>query len=354
MRYEVITLTGLLRSSELFLLIEELEKTGWTPTRVNAFLEQEEALATASSFFKQGSRVVFFTTCSICPLEELKNLQVSRLDERGSILYLDRESGSCLIQLRRREDLFHIWSLLPASWWEEKLYFTRTFYFYPLAEERIAPFLIRFPFLEARSTMVGPQLKVHFSGFKSGAEEFFRQMRASLEEKMTGIYLGEHPLQEAVGILLKKKNLSLAVAESCTGGLLSHLLTNPPGSSDYFFAGLVPYRIEAKVRLAGIEEGFFREHEVVSGDVALFLARNARLKLSTDLGLGLTGFAGPGGGTSFAPVGTVYIALSSREKEEVQEFHFSGARESVKQQSALRALFLLYSFLLDISSKSGL
>ncbi len=352
--FEVVSLFALLGSRELSLLLEELEGAGCTPACIHTACSEEEALALALDFFKKDSRLILFTPSSTPYPQADENKGSHRLQRGVSALFLEEEKGSCLIHLRRREDFSSLCSQLPANWWEQELHFVRTFYLFPIVEERIAPLLARFPSLEARSAFQEPQLKVHFFGLKSEAERFFQEMRSSLAEKLRGIYLGERPLPEEVGAALKEKGLSLAVIESCTGGLLSHLLTNLPGSSDYFHSGLIPYRTEAKISLAGIDRDFFRKHEVVSQETALALARRARFDPSIDLGLGVTGFAGPGGGSRFAPVGTVYIACTSREREEAQEFHLSGSREEVKHQAALQAVFLLYNFLSGINSKAGL
>ena len=137
----------------------------------------------------------------------------------------------------------------------------------------------------------------------------------------------------------RKKTISLA--ESCTGGLLGHRLTNISGSSKYFKVGLVTYSYESKERLLRISHRILLKYGAVSKPVTKLMAENARKILDTDFGIGITGIAGPTGATKTKPVGLTYIALATRTKTLCQKYIFKGTRGSVKKQAAEGALKLL-------------
>ena len=122
-------------------------------------------------------------------------------------------------------------------------------------------------------------------------------------------------LEEAVGHLLAEKGLTVAVAESCTGGLIAHRLTNVPGSSAYFLGGVVAYANEVKERVLGVRPETLRRYGAVSREVALEMARGVRRLLGADIALSATGIAGPAGGTPEKPVGLVYVALVAADCE---------------------------------------
>ena len=145
-------------------------------------------------------------------------------------------------------------------------------------------------------------------------------------------------LEAVVGDLLRERKLTIAVAESCTGGLLSSRLTDVPGSSDYVERGVVCYSNRAKTELAGVPEALIAEHGAVSEPVARAMAEGIRSRAGTNIGIGVTGIAGPGGGTPQKPVGTVAIAVAVDEDVRVRTFQFIGPREMVKFQAAQSAL----------------
>ena len=152
-------------------------------------------------------------------------------------------------------------------------------------------------------------------------------------------------LEEVVGRLLTEKQLTVALGESCTGGLIGHRLTNVPGSSNYFLGGIVAYSYEAKERLLDVRHNTLYEHGAVSAETALEMARGTRRVLAADIGIGVTGIAGPGGGMPGKPVGLTYIALSARDAERVERFVWNGDREGNKAQAAEAALALLREYL---------
>ena len=118
-------------------------------------------------------------------------------------------------------------------------------------------------------------------------------------------------LAEEVGKLLRSKGLTVSVAESCTGGRLGDMLTDVPGSSDYFIGGVISYGNDAKVSLLGVKPRTLKAKGAVSEEVAIQMAAGVRTKVGADIGIGITGIAGPAGGTPTKPVGLVYVAVSS-------------------------------------------
>lgn len=159
--------------------------------------------------------------------------------------------------------------------------------------------------------------------------------------------IDESSLEMIIGKLLEEKKLKLAVAESCTGGLLSHRITNIPGSSKYFVCGVVAYSNAAKNYLIKVPEKLIEKYGAVSKQVAIAMAKGVRVISGADVGLGITGIAGPTGGTATKPVGTVHIALSSKNKVLHRHFQFSGSRQLIKFYSTQQALILLKDYLLS-------
>ena len=155
----------------------------------------------------------------------------------------------------------------------------------------------------------------------------------------------DNTLESVVGELLQSKKLTLSVAESCTGGLLEHRLTNVPGSSDYFVGGVVAYSYDAKERVLNVRHDTLYDYGAVSEQTALEMARGVRRLLHSDVALAVTGIAGPGGGTPDKPVGLVYIALSARDWETCLRFVWDSDREGNKAYSAQAALELLEAYL---------
>jgi nicotinamide-nucleotide amidase len=148
-------------------------------------------------------------------------------------------------------------------------------------------------------------------------------------------------LERAVGDLLRARGLTVAVAESCTGGLLGHRLTNIPGSSAYFERGVMVYSNRAKQEMLGVPDAILHEHGAVSAPCAEAMVRGVLRISGADCGLAVTGIAGPDGGTPTKPVGTVFIGVAVRDRVESRHFHFTGDRASVKWQSSQMALDML-------------
>lgn len=140
-------------------------------------------------------------------------------------------------------------------------------------------------------------------------------------------------------LLNNKKTVS--VAESCTGGLLSNLLTNLSGSSNFFLLGVVAYSNKSKTILLNIPAKKIAKYGAVSAQIATLMANNIRKKSKADFGLSITGIAGPTGATYAKPIGTVFICLSEKNKKICQKFSFKGSRQDIRKKSAYQTLRLL-------------
>lgn len=159
---------------------------------------------------------------------------------------------------------------------------------------------------------------------------------------------GEVPLPKVVGELLRQKGKVLAVAESCTAGLLGKRITDIPGSSDYFWGGVICYANEAKVKVLGVSERTLRDFGAVSEQCAKEMARGVRRLSGADLAVAMTGIAGPTGGTAEKPVGLVHLALSSEEGEWHAVRIFPGDRKSVRMRATTTALDMVRRYLLNL------
>lgn len=152
-------------------------------------------------------------------------------------------------------------------------------------------------------------------------------------------------LEAQIGELLQARGLKLALAESCTGGLVGNRITDIAGSSAYFLGGLISYAYDAKVDLLGVQWETLNSKGAVSREVVLEMARGARKVLNADIAVSVSGIAGPGGAMPGKPVGTTWIGLVTNEGEWAKLFQFSGNRVQNKSQAAEAALQLLFDLL---------
>ena len=152
-----------------------------------------------------------------------------------------------------------------------------------------------------------------------------------------------------IGPLLSAQSWTLSTAESCTGGLIGHLITEAPGSSAYYVGGIVSYSNQLKEQLVGVSPSTLESYGAVSKQTALEMAQGVRRKLRTDLGLSVTGIAGPGGATQDKPLGTTWIGLSTPGSTLAYHFVWSGDRQENKVASAQAALRIVYEFLVNKS-----
>lgn len=166
-----------------------------------------------------------------------------------------------------------------------------------------------------------------------------KKIRSRLENYIFGV--DNQTLEGAAGGLLLKNKKTLGIAESCTGGLIASRITDVPGSSNYFKTAVIAYANEAKRALLGVGPKLLKKYGAVSKEAAVKMAQAAREIAGTDIGLGVTGIAGPAGATRAKPVGLVYIALAAPKKTICKKFHFLGGRIAIKQQASQAALNLL-------------
>lgn len=148
-------------------------------------------------------------------------------------------------------------------------------------------------------------------------------------------------IEAEAGKLLRNGKMTMAVAESCTGGLISSRITDVSGSSDYFSMGIVAYSNKIKEDALGVSHRSLQKYGAVSRQVAAEMAKGTRLLAGSDIALSVTGIAGPGGGTRSKPVGLVYIGLATNNKQVVKKFLFKGSRKKIKSLAADAALRLV-------------
>jgi nicotinamide-nucleotide amidase len=194
---------------------------------------------------------------------------------------------------------------------------------------------VHFPELDVKVQARGANL--------AAARELATQAAHVVRERLGDVVYGEgdESLPSITGRALRLRGWRLALAESCTGGLVSHLLTSYPGASDFLIGSAVVYANSAKTRMLGVSEDTLRGHGAVSAEVAGEMAQGARRLCEVDVGLGVTGIAGPAGGTSSKPVGLVYWAVSHPGGTLVQERVFRGDRNEIQIHAAYSALDLL-------------
>jgi len=152
-------------------------------------------------------------------------------------------------------------------------------------------------------------------------------------------------LERKIGRMLQERSLTLGLAESCTGGLVASRITDVPGSSAYFMAGFVTYSNEAKTKFLSVPDRIIARYGAVSSVVAERMAKGVRAAAGVDIGVSITGIAGPAGGSPEKPVGTVFIGLATKKEVFVRKFLFSGNRREVRKRSSEEAFTMLFDYL---------
>jgi nicotinamide-nucleotide amidase len=213
-------------------------------------------------------------------------------------------------------------------------------------EQAVAP--LYKTFTNPRTTILGGpgQVELHLTaeaGSVEAAEARIEELASGIRGRLAGrVYSDDgRELPPVVAAMLQERRLRVAVAESCTGGLLTARLTEIPGSSAYLDRAWVTYADRAKVEALGIDAALLERHGAVSEEVAQAMADAARAQARVEIGVGITGIAGPGGGTPDKPVGLVYVALSGAAGDRVRRFHFPGDRDRVRFQSTQAALEMI-------------
>ena len=220
-------------------------------------------------------------------------------------------------------------------------------------DSRIGPIYTRYKNPETTVLSKLGQVDVHLAAAARSPEEaesLLEEVGSQIDHEL-GDYVfarTDQELEEVVGMYLVMREATIAVAESCTGGLLAQRLTNPSGSSRYFQSGIVTYSNQSKVDLAGIPPLLLEMQGAVSVEVARGLAESVRESIDTTIGVGITGIAGPTGGSEEKPVGTVYIAVAGPNGTSDRHFVFSGRRDKVRWQSSQAALDMVRRHLMDM------
>lgn len=210
-------------------------------------------------------------------------------------------------------------------------------------DARIAPIYLKYKNPETTVLAKPGQVEVRLTARgknKEEAERLLRELADQIDHELDEYIFArsEQSLEEVVGLFLVMKNATISTAESCTGGLIAERLTNVAGSSRYFVSGVVCYSNEWKMELAGIPPLLLEMQGAVSAEVARGLAEGIRDRMRTTIGVGVTGIAGPAGGSAGKPVGTVHIAVATPSGTEHRQFLYPGDRERVRWQASQAAL----------------
>ena len=214
------------------------------------------------------------------------------------------------------------------------------------ADRRAAPIYTRYPDID--TTILAHRGEIHFhlrtlAATLAQAQEKVDTLASQLEDEFDDFVFstkGEN-LEQIVGYYLQMRGETLSIAESCTGGMVSQRITSVPGSSRYFLGGAVVYDNSLKSSLADVPPLMIVEYGAVSREVAAALAEGIRKRCKSSLGIGVTGIAGPGGGTETKPVGLVFHAVSDGKTTDVVERHFPGDRDLIRQWATTQALDLV-------------
>jgi nicotinamide-nucleotide amidase len=213
-------------------------------------------------------------------------------------------------------------------------------------DEKIAPVYTQYKNPQTTILFNRSEIEIHLTAqarTEQDAELLLDGLAGQIEERLGHsifAFRGEK-MEEVVGLRLAVTGFTLAVAESCTGGLISQRLTEVPGSSVYFMEGVVTYSNDAKTRSLGVDSELILQHGAVSAPVAEAMAEGVRHRADTDFGLAATGIAGPGGGSEEKPVGLVYIALSDDAHTEHRKLMLPGDRHLIRWRASQAALDLL-------------
>jgi nicotinamide-nucleotide amidase len=212
-----------------------------------------------------------------------------------------------------------------------------------LVDARVSPIYKRYANVQTTILAGAGEIELQFKSRGDNMEQAqaaVDEVADAVEEELDdAVYSRDgQSLEQIVGYWLQMRNATLAVAESCTGGLLGERITSVPGSSRYFSGGAIVYANAVKTELAGVPADMIERHGAVSREVAAALAEGIRYRCEATLGLGITGVAGPGGGTAEKPVGLVYHALASDSGTEVIERNFPGDRKRIRRFATTLAL----------------
>jgi nicotinamide-nucleotide amidase len=250
---------------------------------------------------------------------------------------------------------------LVGSRGHDKIHVSQTFQTYGISESGldeavaglIKPEEARVSF---RASFPQISLRVAVEGAPAEAQPKLDELSARVRGKISDYVYGEGDvtMEEVVGRLLTERHLKLGVAESCTGGMIGHRITNVPGSSNYLIADLVTYSNASKVKFLGVNEETLKQHGAVSEQCVLEMAAGVRTVTGADIGLATSGVAGPGGGTKERPVGTVCIALVAEGFKASRTYKMWGTRDWIKTLASQVALDWIRRYMLGLPMGEGL
>jgi len=210
-------------------------------------------------------------------------------------------------------------------------------------DARIAPIYTKYKNPETTILARPGQVEIRLTSRgknREEAERLLKELGDKIDHELDDFIFArtEQTMEEVVGMYLVMKNATISTAESCTGGMIAERLTDVPGSSRYFMSGVVCYSNESKMELAGIPPLLLEMQGAVSAEVARGLAEGIRARAGTTIGVGITGIAGPSGGTAEKPVGTVHIAVATPTGTQNRQFLYPGDRDKVRWQASQDAL----------------
>ncbi len=190
------------------------------------------------------------------------------------------------------------------------------------------------------------EVKLRLTGFSDSSSHLESEVNELIEKlkPLAGDYIygyGDDPIEMAIGKMLREKKLTLSLAESCTGGYLSHLITSVAGCSDYFLGSMVPYAYEIKMRQLGVKPEVLEKYGAVSEQTIIEMANIVRAKFNTDIGVATSGIAGPGGATTEKPVGMVWIAYSDKHQTVTKKLQISSDRAINIRMASVAVLNLI-------------
>jgi nicotinamide-nucleotide amidase len=213
-------------------------------------------------------------------------------------------------------------------------------------DARVSPIYKTYADVESTILAGNGEIQLHFRCRKASQEEAearVEELVGKVEDELGDAIFARkgETIEQIVSYLLQMRGMTLAVAESCTGGMLAARITSLSGSSRYFFGGAVVYSNELKTQSANVPKALIDKHGAVSRQVAAAMAEGIRKRCGSSYGVGITGVAGPTGGTEQKPVGLVYIALAGEEGTQVLERNFPGDRERIRTFASLQALEMI-------------
>ena len=210
-------------------------------------------------------------------------------------------------------------------------------------DARVAPIYKRYPDVQTTILAASGEIQLHFktrAETSEAAQQRVNEVAGAVEDELDDFVFSRNgePLEQIVGYYLQMRNATVSVAESCTGGLLAERITSINGSSRYFVGGAVVYSNQLKTELAGVPRAMIEKHGAVSPEVAAALAEGIRYRCESTIGIGITGIAGPSGGSPEKPVGLVFHSLASNSGTEVVERQFPGDRKLIRRFATQMAL----------------